>query len=102
MMTMMTVMMMTMVTRDIGVTHYDDGLWVAKMSTIQRECEHDGLRLLILEGDDSTGNSWSPILPIMQRECGHDGFRMAMNDDDDDEFTGYSMCLLIIMMQTRV
>ena len=35
----------------------------------------------------------------MQRECDHDGFRMAMNDDD--EFAGYSMCLLISMMQHK-
>ena len=66
------------------------------MSTMQRECEHGGLWLSMPEGDDSTGNAWSPILTIMQRECDHDGFRMAVNDYD--EFTGYSMCLLIIIM----
>ena len=57
MMTTMTVMMTTMMTRGIDLTHYDDGLWMTNMSTVQREWEHDGLRLSIPEGDDSTGNS---------------------------------------------
>ena len=50
------------------------------LTIMQRECDHDGLRMAMNYNDEFTGYSMCLLIIMMQHECEHDGFWQKMKE----------------------